>query len=43
MRAKKLQAELKTYSGIMKSENMVSNRAMRSKDKSIAEMEEDFM
>lgn len=43
MKAKQLQAELKTYSGMMKTENMVSNRSMRAKDKSITEMEEDFM
>lgn len=40
---KERQAELRSYKGLMVSENMTSNKEIASGDKSLQELEDDFM
>lgn len=40
---KERQAELRSYKGLMVSENMTSNKQIASASKSLQELEEDFM
>lgn len=40
---KERQAELRSYKGLMVAENMTSNKQIASANKSLQELEEDFM
>ena len=40
---KERQAEIRSYKGLMVSENMTSNKQIASENKSLQELEEDFM